>query len=238
MGRLLEQKTSCIHSLNGHKWIKVAVLDHWHFGLNVYNRIRKFKFKMIQFLNNKIELRKMIRWFLAEKISIKRLPKGVDTALVKRREHNLQHFWVNCYSCQKLRILIGEKAVKLNCLFLDSATMENAMSWDAKRSVALSCPPRKVIYAPRVAVGTSTDTKCRGISPRLLVRRNECYWRQNCTLSWRGPALLAMSTSPRCYGRTGDVLLTKGHTCVNKGNANLNATYKDCVFPLTHKKDQ
>ncbi|XP_033732106.1 uncharacterized protein LOC117321704 [Pecten maximus] len=98
------------------------------------------------------------------------------------------------------------------------ATLENKMTRNKLKSIMMSCPRGEVIYSPDVNVTSSEYPGCMGLSPNLLVQRNECFWRRNCTIKWGGPAYLTMTPSPRCFGRSGDNLRSGNHQCIKEDN--------------------
>lgn len=107
------------------------------------------------------------------------------------------------------------KAVIEQC----AATMEG--------HVRLSCDMDKVIYSPAFSLSgyTRRNSKCifgkkypcGGFSPRLLVQRNECYWKQSCDITWEKSTRIVVSKEPRCIGYSASTLGLSGHRCVNKG---------------------
>ncbi|XP_060084206.1 uncharacterized protein LOC132563464 [Ylistrum balloti] len=98
------------------------------------------------------------------------------------------------------------------------ATLGNAMAYNKPNTYTMTCPPGKVIYSPDINVTSSRFPGCTGLSPYLIVQRNECYWRRNCTVNWNGPALITMTSSQRCFGRSGDNLEIGDYKCVKEGN--------------------
>lgn len=98
------------------------------------------------------------------------------------------------------------------------ATLQNEMIRTKPSQITMSCPQGGVIYAPDINLTSSSQPGCTGLSPHLLVQRNECYWRRNCTMNWNGPAFFTMTSSPRCFGRTGDHLRSGGHQCITEDN--------------------
>ncbi|OWF54631.1 uncharacterized protein LOC110441794 [Mizuhopecten yessoensis] len=150
------------------------------------------------------------------KFEIKWRPQNTDTT----REGCVVYYNVKVIgkSTQGNLRLASDQPSQTPTHYLVQATLKTSMTWNDKQSISMSCPRGKVIYAPDVTVTSSRYTGCEGLSPHLLVQRNECYWRRNCTMEWRGPAFLTMTSSARCFGRVADIFKSRGFKCEKEGN--------------------
>lgn len=57
---------------------------------------------------------------------------------------------------------------------------------------------------------------CQGLSPQLLVQKNNCFWKESCKVSWDSPQVMAMSNDTNCIGKQGSLFTTKEHQCMPK----------------------
>ncbi|XP_060078007.1 uncharacterized protein LOC132557529 [Ylistrum balloti] len=100
---------------------------------------------------------------------------------------------------------------------LPSASIRSTMRWRGNQ-MSFACPKGSLLYSPQVMAGVGKRLTCAGITPRLLMQMNNCYWEQDCNLNWKGPAMVTLSNSPSCQGKMAAVISTKGYKCIRRDN--------------------
>ncbi|XP_048777559.2 uncharacterized protein LOC125681475 [Ostrea edulis] len=94
--------------------------------------------------------------------------------------------------------------------------IQDRIGWQ-KKTYTFSCPKDSVIHSIDFYIaGRKSTSACRGISPQLLVQKNNCFWKTSCKVSWEMPQVIAIGNHVRCVGKEGSLFTTKGHQCIPK----------------------
>ncbi|XP_061184160.1 uncharacterized protein LOC133192206 [Saccostrea echinata] len=98
--------------------------------------------------------------------------------------------------------------------------VRDRVGWQ-KKIYRFSCPKNSLIYSLDIHMSNLRLSKrstrlCKGISPQLLVQKNNCFWKRSCTVSWDAPQIFAISNGVGCTGKQAPLFITKGHECIPK----------------------
>ena len=112
------------------------------------------------------------------------------------------------------------------CCFVVRPVLEQCAA-ETKGLMELTCNPDEVIYFPAMSVSGHTRGKsrcilgkypCGGSTVDLLVQENDCYWKNVCTIEWKGNERIVLSTDTKCIGLRASILGNSGHRCIQRGN--------------------
>lgn len=102
----------------------------------------------------------------------------------------------------------------------ENGIIQDRVGWQ-KKTYQFSCPKNSVIHSidlhmSYVPYAKRSKPLCQGLSPQLLVQKNNCFWKERCEVSWNSPQVLAMSNDSNCIGKQGSLFTTKEHQCMQK----------------------
>eukprot|EP00105_Crassostrea_gigas_P040589 XP_019924737.1 PREDICTED: uncharacterized protein LOC105332920 [Crassostrea gigas] len=104
----------------------------------------------------------------------------------------------------------------------ENGIIQDRVGWQ-KKAYKYSCPNGSVIHSidlllSYVPYAKRSKPLCQGLSPQLLVQKNNCFWKESCKVSWDSPQVMAMSHDTNCIGKQGSLFTTREHQCMPKKN--------------------